>query len=33
VLAFSSLWFAHYTLALLASKRMARSAAESSEVF
>jgi len=33
VLAFSSLWFAHYTLALLASKRMARSAAEYSEVF
>jgi Etoposide-induced protein 2.4 (EI24) len=33
VLAFSSLWFAHYTLALLASKRMARSAAESLEVF
>ncbi|MFY8124710.1 MAG: EI24 domain-containing protein [Hydrogenophaga sp.] len=33
VLAFSSLWFAHYTLALLATKRMARSAAESSEVF
>jgi hypothetical protein len=33
VLAFSSLWFAHYTLALLASKRMALSAAESSEVF
>lgn len=33
VLAFSSLWFAHFTLALLATKRMAPSAAESSEVF
>lgn len=33
VLAFSSLWFAHYTLSLLASKRMATSVAASQEVF
>jgi hypothetical protein len=33
VLAFSSLWFAHYTLSLLANKRMATSAAASQEVF
>jgi hypothetical protein len=33
VLAFSSLWFAHYTLAILAAKRMAPTAAQSSEVF
>jgi hypothetical protein len=33
VLAFSSLWFAHYTLSLLADKRMAPTAAASQEVF
>jgi hypothetical protein len=33
VLAFSSLWFAHYTLSLLAVKRMAPTAAASQEVF
>lgn len=33
VLAFSSLWFAHYALAILAAKRMAPTAAQSSEVF
>ena len=33
VLAFSSLWFAHYSLAILAAKRMAPTAAQSSEVF
>jgi hypothetical protein len=33
VLAFSSLWFAHYNLSLLADKRMAPTAAASQEVF
>lgn len=33
VLAFSSLWFAHYTLSLLADKRMAPSATLAQEVF
>jgi hypothetical protein len=33
VLAFSSLWFAHYTLSLLALKRMAPTAAAAQEVF
>lgn len=33
VLAFSSLWFAHYTLSLLAVKRMAPTAAAAQEVF
>jgi hypothetical protein len=33
VLAFSSLWFAHYTLSLLAAKRMAPTAAAAQEVF